>query len=78
MSKKLYHIQSHLTLTLSDAKTGMCKLGMSEYALNHFLRFNKMDYSEYPRTKYGINNSSFINLFIKETFKKYEINRDTK
>ena len=78
MSKKLYHLQSHLTLTVPDAKTGFCKLGLTEYALKYFVRFNKVDFSDYPKTKYGITNSSFINLFVKETFSKYVIERITK
>jgi hypothetical protein len=65
MSRKLYHLQSHSWITIPDTKTGLSKLGLSEYALKYFLRFNKMDIENYPKTKYGINNSTLINLFVK-------------
>lgn len=71
MSKKLYHLQSHLWITMPD-RNGLSTLGMTDYALKFFLRFNKMDFNDYPKTKYGINNSTIIDLFIKETKLKYE------
>lgn len=65
MSRKLYHLHSHSWITIPDPKTGFSKLGLTDYALKFFLRFNKMDISDYPKTKYGINNSTLINLFLK-------------
>lgn len=50
----------------------MCQLGLSDYALKHFLRFNKIDNSDYPKTVYGIAYTTYIGLFLKETFKQYE------
>ena len=72
MSRKLYHLRSHLAVTALDTKTGFCKIGLSDYALRYFLRFNKIDTSDFPKTKYGMNYITSINLFIKETFKKFE------
>jgi len=72
MSRKLYHLHSHTWITLPDAKTRFSKLGITDYALKYFLRFSKMDFSDFSKTKYGINNSTLINLFVKETKTKYE------
>ena len=72
MLKKLYHSRSHLTVIGINAETGMCQLGLSDYALKYFLRFNKIDNSDYSKTVYGIAYTTYIGLFIKETFKKYE------
>ena len=69
MSKKLFF--SHQFITLSDSKTGLCKLGLSEYALKYFARFNKITYDDYPKTKYGINYSVLISLLLKQTFDKF-------
>lgn len=65
MSRKLYHLQSHSWITIPDPKTGLSKLGLTDYAIKFFLRFNKLDFTDYKKTKYGMNNSTFINLFLK-------------
>jgi hypothetical protein len=65
MSKKLYHLRSHFAVSSLDPLTGFCNIGISDYALKYFLRFNKMDVSDYPKTKYGMSHVTSINLFVK-------------
>lgn len=72
MQRKLYHLRSHSWITIPDHQTGLSKLGLTDYALKFFLRFSKMNISDYPKTKYGINNSTLIKLFLKETKTKYD------
>lgn len=78
MQRKLYHLRSHSWITTPDAKSGLSTLGLTDYALKFFLRFNKMDISDYPKTKYGINNSTLIKLFLNSTKDKYENDRLSK
>lgn len=71
MQKKLYHLRSHFEVTGLDTKTGICKIGLTDYAIKYFLRLNKIDNSDYPKTLYAMSYTTSISLFVKETFKKY-------
>ena len=42
MSKKLYSA-AHQYITKPDAK-GFCQFGLSDYALQHFIRFNRVNF----------------------------------
>jgi hypothetical protein len=58
---KLY--RSHIWVT-PPGQDGLSYLGISDYAKKHFVRFNKLDYKCFPKTSYGIENHSHIDLFI--------------
>jgi hypothetical protein len=62
MHKKLFY--SHQFITLPNTK-GISQFGVSEYVLKHFIRFNKINHQNFPKTNYAIVNKFTIDLFLK-------------